>query len=293
MDNKKKKKNSWLKIVLITVAILFVIIEVGFIIASSFMNNLDNISSAEFDYYISEYVVEEQSFTEYVKGTGTINSFNIKALETSDFSEIKEMYVNEGDIVNAKQKILRGIKDGVNQIIYSPIYGMYFENSENGNKSYLVYDLNNIGIEMYVSENDVAKISTGQKAIVKISALNKEVEGTITYVAKLPSTDGFKVRVKIDYTDDLKFGYGVSVKIIASQKNNAIVVPYNALQMDANDNYYVLKKEYKEALYNNYFKDTTIPKEARTYVEIGSITGNLVEITSGLNAGDTILEWTW
>lgn len=284
-----KNKKNWLKIVLITVAILFVIIEVGFIIANAFINNLDNVSSAEMDIYINEYVVQEQSFTEYVKGTGQINSFNIKVLDTSDYSEIKETYVNDGDIVNAKQKLLRGIKDGASEIMYSPIYGMYFEDSEN--KSYLVYDLNNIGIEMYVSENDVAKLSINEKAIVRISALNKEVEGTITYVSKLPSTNGFKVRVKIDYTDDIKFGYGVSVKIIASQKDNALVIPYDALQMDANDNYYVIKKENKEALYNSYFGNTTIPKEARTYVEIGSITGTLVEITSGLNVGDTIVEW--
>ena len=57
-----KNKKDWLKIVLITVAILFVIIEVGFIIANAFINNLDNVSSAEMDNYINEYVVHEQFF---------------------------------------------------------------------------------------------------------------------------------------------------------------------------------------------------------------------------------------
>lgn len=287
----KKKKNNWLKIILITGVILFAIVELGIIIANTFIANLNDLNNVEIDYYFNEYVVQEQSFTEYVKGTGIINSFNIKSLDTSEYSEIKEIYVNEGTIVNAKQKIMRGIKDGISQIIYSPINGMYFEDVEN--KSYLLYDLSNIGIEMYVTENDVAKISVNQKAIVRISAINKNVDGVVTYVSKLPSTNGFKVRIKIDYNDEIKFGYGASVKVIVSQKDKAIVIPYNALQMDKNNNYYVVKKEYKESLYNNYYNDVVIPEEAKTYVKIGSITGSLVEITSGLNIGDTIVEWKW
>lgn len=287
----KKKKNNWLKIILITGVILFAIVELGIIIANTFIANLNDLNNVEIDYYFNEYVVQEQSFTEYVKGTGIINSFNIKSLDTSEYSEIKEIYVNEGTIVNAKQKIMRGIKDGISQIIYSPINGMYFEDVEN--KSYLLYDLSNIGIEMYVTENDVAKVSVNQKAIVRISAINKNVDGVVTYVSKLPSTSGFKVRIKIDYNDEIKFGYGASVKVIVSQKDKAIVIPYNALQMDKNNNYYVVKKEYKESLYNNYYNDVVIPEEAKTYVKIGSITGSLVEITSGLNIGDTIVEWKW
>ena len=287
----KKKKNNWLKIILITGVILFAIVELGIIIANTFIANLNDLNNVEIDYNFNEYVVQEQSFTEYVKGTGIINSFNIKSLDTSEYSEIKEIYVNEGTIVNAKQKIMRGIKDGISQIIYSPINGMYFEDVEN--KSYLLYDLSNIGIEIYVSENDVAKVSVNQKAIVRISAINKNVDGVVTYVSKLPSTSGFKVRIKIDYNDEIKFGYGASVKVIVSQKDKAIVIPYNALQMDKNNNYYVVKKEYKESLYNNYYNDVVIPEEAKTYVKIGSITGSLVEITSGLNIGDTIVEWKW
>lgn len=287
----KKKKNNWLKIILITGVILFAIIELGIIIANTFIANLNDLNNVEIDYYFNEYVIQEQSFTEYVKGTGIINSFNIKSLDTSEYSEIKEIYVNDGTIVNAKQKIMRGIKDGISQIIYSPISGMYFEDVEN--KSYLLYDLSNIGIEIYVSENDVAKVSVNQKAIVRISAINKNVDGVVTYVSKLPSTHGFKVRIKIDYNDEIKFGYGASVKVIVSQKDKAIVIPYNALQMDKNNNYYVVKKEYKESLYNNFYNDVVIPEEAKTYVKIGSITGSLVEITSGLNIGDTIVEWKW
>lgn len=287
----KKKKNNWLKIILITGVILFAIIELGIIIANTFIANLNDLNNVEIDYYFNEYVVQEQSFTEYVKGTGIINSFNIKSLDTSEYSEIKEIYVNDGTIVNAKQKIMRGIKDGISQIIYSPISGMYFEDVEN--KSYLLYDLSNIGIEMYVTENDVAKVSVNQKAIVRISAINKNVDGVVTYVSKLPSTHGFKVRIKIDYNDEIKFGYGASVKVIVSQKDKDVVIPYNALQMDKNNNYYVVKKEYKESLYNNFYNDVVIPEEAKTYVKIGSITGSLVEITSGLNIGDTIVEWKW
>ena len=98
----KKKKNNWLKIILITGVILFAIVELGIIIANTFIANLNDLNNVEIDYYFNEYVVQEQSFTEYVKGTGIINSFNIKSLDTSEYSEIKEIYVNDGTIGQTK-----------------------------------------------------------------------------------------------------------------------------------------------------------------------------------------------
>ena len=287
----KNKKKNWLKIILIAGVILFVVIEIVFIIVNSFINNIDNINEADINYYFEEHKVSTQNLTAYVKGTGEITSFNIKNLEIPSYSDIKETFVSDGEIVAAKQKILRGIINGYNQNIISPIDGMYFEVENNGMKQYQIYDLKNIGIEMYVSENDVAMLSIGQKASVHITALNKDIEGSVSYIAKLPTDGKFKVKIKIDYNDEIKFGYGASIKVVVAEKENALVIPYTALQMDNDNRYYVIKPEYKLDFYKNLVYETAIPENAKNYVEIGIITNNQVEIISGLNAGDIIEEW--
>ncbi len=288
----KKKKFNWVKGIIIVVVIVVIIVVIGIGAFSSVSKNIDSINETEMGFYFTDYTVKQQNMTAYVKGTGEITSFNIQTLDVPTYSNIKEKYVNDGDMVTAKQNLLRAIVDGYSQNITSPIDGMYFETESNGMKVYQVYDLKNIGVEMFVSENDVASLKVGQKAYVRITALNKEVEGSISYISKLPTDGKFKVRVKIEYTDEIRFGYGASVRIVVAEKENVLVIPYKALQMDNDNRYYVIKSEFKEDFYKNFMYNTALPETSKTYVEVGIITNSQVEIISGLQSGDVIEEWT-
>ncbi len=288
----KKKKFKWLKVLGLVVVILLVIELIFRIIINNLSDNIGNISETEMSHYINDYTVREQNLTAYVKGTGEITSFNIQVLDIPSYSTIKEVYVNDGDNVVAKQKLIRAVIDGYSQIINSSIDGMYFETEVNGLNVYQIYDLKNIGIEMFVSENEAAKLMVGQKAYVRITALNKEVEGSISYISKLPQDGKFKVKVKIEYSDEIKFGYGASIRIVTNEKQNVLVIPYDALYME-DDKYYVIKNEFKSDLYKNYTSKIAIPETAKTYVEVGIITNSQVEIISGLKSGDVVEEWNW
>lgn len=289
----KKKSNKWLKILAIVLIIVVILVIIVNVVINIVSNNIDDIKETEIDYYFNGYVVEEKNMTSYVKGTGEITSFNIQTIDFPANGKIKEAYVHDGDIVTAKQKLFSVIDNGELSVIYSPISGIYFETELEGTKGYQIYNLEDIGVELYASETDVASVQIGQKAIVKITALNKELEGTISYISKLPSDGKFKVKVKIPYTEDIKFGYGASIRIIIAEKENVKVIPYGALQIDNDDKYYVIKEEYKEEFYRSMMQDTNLPDEAKTYVDIGIITNNEVEIVSGLEVGDAIVEWIW
>ena len=63
--------------------------------------------------------------------------------------------------------------------------------------------------------------------------------------------------------------------------------------MDESDKYYVIDAKYKNEYYNAFMSDREISNKFRTYVEIGTITNNKVEIICGLNIGDKILELNW
>ena len=76
-------------------------------------------------------------------------------------------------------------------------------------------------------------------------------------------------------------------KINIGEKENVIVIPYELLEIDEENKYYVIKSEHK----NEYYNYGYVKEENRTYVEIGTITNNKVEIKSGLSVGDKIIDW--
>lgn len=287
------KKNKCLKIILIIIVILVGLFIIGSIAISSIATKFNKALESDTSLYFDEYEVTTENLTSQVKGTGEITSFNIQTLDISNYAKIKEIYVNDGDMVTKNQKLLKINNDGYISNIKAPIAGMFFKVDNGIDTNYQIFDTTNIGVEISVTEKDVANLSTGQKAIVKISALNKEVEGEVIYVSKLPVDGKFKVKVKIEYFENLRFGYGVSVKINVDEKQNVMTIPYQTLYIDNDNKYYVIKEEFKNEYYNSYMNDIIFDEKYKTYVEVGTITNNKVEIISGLSVGDKIVEWTW
>ena len=281
------KKKKVLKIIGIIIGVIIALYIIGSIVVSQFSSKIENATNAETSLYFKDYEVTSEKLTTYVKGTGEITSFNIETLDVSEYAKVKENYVNDGDMVTKNQKLFKINTEGYISNVSATMDGMFFKVDTDMGSKYHIYDINDIGVEITVNENDVASLTQGQKAIVKISALNKEVEGTVSYVSKLPIGGRFKVKIKIEYFEELRFGYGVSVKINIGEKDNVIVIPYELLELDEENNYYVIKSEYK----NEYYNYGYVEKENRTYVEIGTITNNKVEIKSGLSVGDKIIDW--
>ena len=281
-----------LKIFLIIVVLLVIVGVVLGIWAKKVSKNFSDATDLDVAYYFIEDKVEVGTIKSIVKGTGTVTSFNIQKLEIPIDGSVKEKFFNDGDRVSAKQRVLKVLSEGYYKYITTPIDGMYFEvGGESTN--YYVYDLTNIGVEMLVSEKDVAKLVVGQKTTVKITALNKEVEGIVSYISKLPSEGSkFKVRVSIPYSDDIRFGYGASVNVILEEKENVLYIPYGALLMDKDDSYYVVKKECRYDYYSyKVSNSSSLPKECKTKVSVGIITNDSVEILDGLKENDIVLEW--
>ena len=286
--------NKKVKIFLIVIAILVVI---GIILGVWFKkvsSNMGDVANQDVSSYFIEHEVKREKLVSTVKGNGVITSFNIQKLDVPYDGKVKEKYVNDGDLVTAKKVVLKVLSEGYYKNVISPIDGMYFEVIDNmGVNSYYVYDLSDIGVEMLVSERDVAKLSLGQKATIKITALNKEVEGEVIYISKLPSEGSkFKVRVSMPYSEDIRFGYGTSINIVLEEKDNVLSIPYNTLMMDKDDSYYVVKKDCSYNYYRYKMSDTSsLSKDCKTKVEVGIITNDNVEILSGLEEKDVVLEW--
>lgn len=287
--------------ILIVLAIISIVVYAGYNLFKSKIDTVTELENADMENSLNTYVVAMETVETYVRGTGEIQSFNVQELNIESYEKITNQYVSDGEEVSEKERLMRVSGGGTARYINSPIDGLFFEidNSQNmysmqntsSTKSYKVYDISDIGVSMSVSEADVVNISEGQRAIIKITSLNKEIEGSVSYISKLPSNGRFNVKVSIDYEDDIRFGYGTSVKIITKEAENIMVVPYNALQMAEDGRYYVVKESFKQEVLNSYWE--VIPEEARTYVEVGTVNSTQAQIISGLVEGEKIIYRKW
>jgi HlyD family secretion protein len=113
-----------------------------------------------------------------------------------------------------------------------------------------VADLSQMEVEVDVNENDIVKISIGDKAIVEVDAyLKKQFEGQVTEIANTASgtltadqVTNFKVKIRIlsnSYQDLLegkpdnyspfKPGMTATVDVITTERKDAVAVPISSI----------------------------------------------------------------
>jgi hypothetical protein len=284
----KKVKKVIIVLVIIVVAILLIVNVVKSRI-SAYMD-AENVYA---DYVFDSYIVERSDVIAYAKSSGSITSFNIETLKFEAGDQIKELLVSEGQKVEANQEVIKVVNDKKERTIKSTISGLFFcVEKDTGETEYCIYNLDDVGVKVTFSENDIANISIGQKAIVNISALGKELEGTVSYISNLPKNERYTVRIKLNYSDDIKFGYSSTVSVVTMEKDNALTVPYDYVSMTDDGKYYVVSADYKDELYSEYCNigDIDITEEMRIYIKPGIITSNVVEVEEGLEENQDIIK---
>ena len=137
-----------------------------------------------------------------------------------------------------------------------------------------------------VVESDISKLQVGQAATVTVAAIDADLTGTVTAIAPVAeassSSDGvvsYAVTVALNAPPaSLRPGMTADVTITTASASGVLAVPAAAIR-GTNGNYTVL-----------VMTETGTP-EARP-VTVGLMTSSLVEIESGLNAGDVVVTGT-
>ena len=132
-----------------------------------------------------------------------------------------------------------------------------------------------------VDELDITSVKTGQTAKITLDAIEgEEYEGTITSVSSEASSGSssakYPVEITFDKTDDMRIGMTASASISIDEAKDAVLIPVDALQ----------EKGGKTFVYTQKDSDGNLSGEVE--VETGLSNGNKVEITSGLESGDTV-----
>lgn len=141
-----------------------------------------------------------------------------------------------------------------------------------------VVDISKVYIKFSVPENEIARISKGRDAIVTVSALDGE-----TFEAKIaekgvsanPVSHTYDVKIVMNNVGDRLLPGMVCNVYLPAESRQAIVIPVEAVQLDADGSRFVWV--------------AVDGKAVRRNVDAGNLVGNGVEIASGLKPGDKVI----
>lgn len=144
--------------------------------------------------------------------------------------------------VSSAEEKLDSANDALsNATVKSPIDGIVTAvNNINGDtlqqgKAVLtVVDMSSLKIKVSVDELDISKIKEGQSAEVKFDAIeDKTYEGTVESIAEVGTSNNnvttYDVVVDIDDPTEIKLGMNANVNILVQSKEDALVIPSEAL----------------------------------------------------------------
>ena len=115
----------------------------------------------------------------------------------------------------------------------------------NGSAIVTLDDISSFEVTAQIDEYDIGKIEKGQKVVIKTNATgDEELEGTVKIVSPKASGSGsevtYTVIISVDTPSEmLRMDMTAKLSIILESKENVLTVPYEAVQEDANGNYYV------------------------------------------------------
>ena len=103
-----------------------------------------------------------------------------------------------------------------------------------------VQDCSGFEVKAQIGEYDISDIALGQKVLIKTEATREqELEGTVVFVSPTATVDltgmqtdpTYEVRIRVDTASDrLRLDMSATLSIIIRQVEDALTVPYNAVQ---------------------------------------------------------------
>lgn len=252
----------------------------------------------------------EASIEAYEKQLSNIEDTK-KSGENSILSKSESLYSSQLNSLTSGDSEEKKIEQYQEQLqdctVESPISGVITAvNVEagdmyNGSAIVTIEDISGYEVSTEIDEYDIGKIEKGQKVIIKTNATgDEELEGTVVRIAPRASAGGsdvtYTVSISIDTDHEmLRMDMTAKLSIILESKENALTVPYDAVQEDENGKFYVevvtntasANQESEEvSQVPEAIEDKEMPQVANGANAGGRVKGNRKN-TSGQDAGNT------
>lgn len=228
------------------------------------------------------------------------NLFDQKAISRQQFDQIKTQFESaELALEGANVQLEQAKEQFNNSFIKSPFSGtvasVYVEENQMvpaGIPVVQIINSNTMKAKVKIPSTEIIGIYKGQTVNVTFPSIpNNTYEGMVTEIDRAvdPISKNLQVEITLKRTNNfVKSGMFGEFQIRKSLKENSIVVPENALQSRTEVN--IDRNSGIQKSIKKYFL-FTIQKERADLIEVktGVSSDGRVEITSGINFGDTIV----
>lgn len=256
------------------------------------------------------------NYTSY--GQTTVKVGTGSTITASASGKVSGLTLMPGDSVSSGQRICTITGDSVdNQLqnakaslesaqdrlddymVTSPITGTVVEKtvkagdnvgtgSNSNNTLCIIYDLTYLEMTLNIDELDIDNVEVGQTVNVTSDAKEGQTfTGVVTKVSVVGTTSGgtttYPVTVRIDDTDGLRPGMNVDAEIVLSSADGVLAIP--SLAVNRGDTVLVTSDSPSAA---NALEQEAPEGYAYVQVTTGVSDDSYIEITSGLQEGDTV-----
>ena len=269
-----KKKKKWIKWVVILVIVAAV---VGWFMM---------ISRKTQDAAYTDVQAAMGSIETYYNFDGLVKAKRMQTISAGQSGKVRTVYVTQNQQVKEGERLYR-LESGetVEADIAGEVTGLYVEQGgvvTAGQTTAQIIDMSSLEIELNVDEYDVAAVAPGQEVQVNVLAPDVRFTGSVTALDKNGTASGglsyYTVTVAFDAVENVYPGMQVSAKVLKEQAENVVLLRQDAVQFDDYNKPYVL------------VRGADGKSVEHKSVTVGVSDGMNCEITSGLNAGDTVLK---
>lgn len=155
------------------------------------------------------------------------------------------------------------------------------ESAITGESVLILVSINNIYVKIAVPENEINRFNKNLSADIVIPALGSEIfKGKVDKIGVVANIVSKTYDVKIIVSNNngaIKPGMACAVSMNMNPKKDIIVIPYQSILKDIDENNYV------------YVVDPNSKIVSIKKVQLGSFVNNKIEIISGISIGDLII----
>lgn len=204
-----------------------------------------------------------------------------KSISESDFSKI----TNALRIAKAQQRLQA--KNLSDTKLYSTLSGVLLKKGaevgeiiNTGMPLFVVSDISKVKVNASVPESELHLLNIGNEAKVYVSSLDSTFIGRVSEIGSVAEAETRTFAVKVELKNNqflIRPGMTAEVQFSTNQSEQHSSIPAEAVLHDIDNSSYV------------YTVDTTKNQAFKRNVSLGDISGNQIEVISGLNLGEMVV----
>lgn len=262
---RKKGRKKWIWLVLV-----LAVLGVG---VYAFLSAGSEAAQALF----TEETVQNRDIVTYYSFSGNLTPVTDETQTAKESLKVKEVYVTEGQTVQAGDLLLRGT-DGTrvytsNSGTVETLYAEKDDTLQPGSQIARIVDYETLEVTVDVDEYDIGAVEIGKEGTVYLNALERSIPGVVSEVSREATSEGgvsyYEAKLQVDAGSDVRSGMSVEVTILNQQALDTPSLSLDALSYDEYNRPFVYQRDAEGQM-------KAVP------VETGISDGRNIQILSGI-----------